>query len=118
MPPSVERGEGREDAMKRIVTGLLAVAVLAGGFVGGGIEARAIEGPPPPPIFRSCRAMHHYQMNGHHRPFYHGVARTKAAADRQFAAGFRRPLVNANAYLANRKLDRDHDGTACEIKAR
>lgn len=42
-----------------------------------------------------------------------GVAKSSALAKRQLV----RPTVNASVYSANRHLDRDGDGTACEVKA-
>jgi hypothetical protein len=53
-----------------------------------------------------------------HRDFKHGVARSKAAANRQVRDGYGRPAFGRHArdvYWANHaNLDRDKDGTACE----
>lgn len=56
--------------------------------------------------FGSCREMRQVDPNG--------VARTEAAADRAVRAGFRPPLLCPTAYGANRRLDVDRDGVACE----
>jgi hypothetical protein len=53
-----------------------------------------------------------------HRDFKHGVARSKAASDKQVRQGYGRPAYGKHArdvYAANHaNLDRDKDGTACE----
>jgi len=55
--------------------------------------------------YRNCAAMH--------KRYPHGVAKSRAAANRQvFVTG--RAKVSASLYKANKRLDRDHDGVACE----
>ena len=57
--------------------------------------------------FRNCDALH--------RAHRYGVAKTRAAANRQVISGHYRPIVNRSLYLANDNLDADHDRTACEV---
>jgi hypothetical protein len=113
----MKRGSTRRIEMRRVVaTCLLAVGIAIAGSVGGGIKARAIEDGPP--AFGSCGAMHHYRFPNGIRGLQHGVARTKAAARRQVADGFYRPPVSRYFYNRDRKLDRDHDHTVCEVRRR
>lgn len=48
--------------------------------------------------------------------FPNGVARSSAAAAAVVADGGRRARVSAATYAANRHLDKDHDGVACESR--
>ncbi len=61
--------------------------------------------------YASCDALH--------KQFKHGVARSSAAANKQVRNGYTRPSTTARAkavYRANSaNLDRDKDGTACEV---
>lgn len=57
--------------------------------------------------FRNCDALH--------RTYDHGVARSDRAARRQVRTGHFRPAVRPRVYRANRSLDADDDGTACEV---
>jgi hypothetical protein len=56
--------------------------------------------------FANCTAMH--------KVYKHGVAKSRAAATKQVRAGYGRPAVKPAVYAANKKSDRDKDGTACE----
>ncbi|MFT3871047.1 MAG: excalibur calcium-binding domain-containing protein [Nocardioides sp.] len=53
-----------------------------------------------------------------HKDYRHGVARSKAAANRAVRDGYGRPSTSRAAkkvYARNHsRLDRDNDGTACE----
>lgn len=53
-----------------------------------------------------------------HRDFKYGVARSKAAAQKQVRDGYHRPASGDRARAVyrtnNGPLDRDDDGTACE----
>ena len=60
----------------------------------------------PDTRFGSCREMRAVDPNG--------VARTERAVARAVKQGFRAPLLCPVAYDANRRLDRDGDGVACE----
>jgi hypothetical protein len=60
--------------------------------------------------FRGCGQLH--------RAFQNGDARSVAAAHRQERAGHKRPAVRPAVYRLNRENDRDHDGTACEVRDR
>ena len=50
-----------------------------------------------------------------HKDFKYGVARTKAAANKQYKTGHYRPKVAPLVYKANNESDADKDGTACEV---
>jgi hypothetical protein len=43
------------------------------------------------------------------------VAKSAKAADKQVNTGHYRPFVSLALYNANSGLDRDKDGTACEV---
>lgn len=53
-----------------------------------------------------------------HRDYAHGVAKSRAAANKQVRDGYGRPAYNSQARAVYRenhsRLDRDDDGTACE----
>jgi hypothetical protein len=57
--------------------------------------------------FSSCDAMH--------RVYKNGVAKSKAAANRQWRSGHYRPAVRPAVYWVNNESDADKDGTACEV---
>jgi hypothetical protein len=80
---------------------LAACAALAVGL-GGAAQAG-------PRTFGDCNAMH--------AGFPYGVARTANAAAHPFPfwIRIRPPAVDLSTYTANRKLDRDNDGIACEV---
>jgi hypothetical protein len=59
------------------------------------------------PSFDNCDQMH--------RRWQYGVARSRRAARRQVRTDHYRPRVSRSGYLANRSLDADDDGTACEV---
>jgi hypothetical protein len=68
----------------------------------------AITGPADAATtFANCTAMH--------KTYKYGVAKSDAAADRQQKSGHYRPAVRPKVYTANKKSDRDKDGTACEV---
>ena len=64
-----------------------------------------------PKTYASCAKLH--------KDFKHGVAKSKKAAKKQVADGLSMPAYSDRAqkvYQANHaNLDRDHDGTACEV---
>lgn len=60
----------------------------------------------PDTRFGSCREMRVVDPNG--------VAINQRAVNRAVKQGFRAPLLCPVAYDANRRLDRDGDGVACE----
>ena len=60
----------------------------------------------PDTRFGSCREMRAVDPNG--------VAISKRAVTRAVKQGYRTPLLCPVAYDANRRLDRDGDGVACE----
>jgi hypothetical protein len=59
------------------------------------------------PSFNNC--------NQPHRRWEYGVAKSRRAARRQVNTGHYRPHVSRAGYRANRSLDADDDGTACEV---
>jgi Excalibur calcium-binding domain len=85
----------------RVATGLIAAALTAGAltFTAGPAEAAT--------DFANCDSMHHVYKNG--------VAKSKAAANRQWRTGHYRPAVRPAVYLVNNESDADNDGTACEV---
>jgi hypothetical protein len=56
--------------------------------------------------YANCRAMH--------RDWEHGVAKSLAAARAEVRDGYGRPHVSRRLYRANRDLDANDDGVACE----
>ncbi len=87
---------------------LVTIAALASGLVlvGGAAPAAA----EPDTRFGSCKAMRAVDPNG--------VALTQRAVKRAVKQGYRKPLLCPIAYDANKRLDRDRDGVACERRKR
>ncbi len=92
--------------IKRTVQVMLAVALTAGGIAAAGGQADAAAKPK---VFANCTDLH--------AKFPHGVGR-KGAKDKVAKGG--KPVtkfaVNTAVYNANKNLDHDHDGVACEKK--
>jgi hypothetical protein len=82
-------------------TCLIAVALAASALTFTAGPAEAVTD------YANCDALH--------RDFKHGVARSKAAANRQYRTGHYRPAVRPAVYRANDESDADNDGTACEV---
>jgi hypothetical protein len=82
-------------------TGAIAVALAAGALTFAAGPAGAVTD------YASCTAMH--------RDFKYGVAKSKAAANKQYNTGHYRPRVAPAVYSANDESDADKDGTACEV---
>lgn len=84
-----------------LLVGAMAVGLVAG--VGAPLTADAATKVP---VYRNCTAMH--------AKYKHGVGR-KGAHDHVTSG---KPVTNfyvsTTIYNANKKLDRDHDGVACE----
>lgn len=59
------------------------------------------------PSFDNCTQMH--------KRWQYGVAKSLRAARRQVQTGHYRPRVSRSGYRANRSLDADDEGTACEV---
>ena len=85
--------------VKRIVGISLAALVVALSFT---TPAHAI------PKYSSCTTMHD--------KFPAGVAKNASAATSVVTAGGIRPKVSPGTYTANKGLDRDKDGSVCEIQ--
>jgi hypothetical protein len=82
----------------------IALAAISGLMLVGAPAVSA----EPDTRFGSCREMRAVDPNG--------VALTKRAVTRAVKQGFRTPLLCPVAYDANRRLDADRDGVACERK--
>ena len=93
--------------MRRLLS-LTAAAGLASGLVLVGTATPAAAEPDT--TFSSCRAMRAVDPNG--------VALTQRAVKRAVKQGYRKPLLCPIAYDANKRLDRDRDGVACERRKR
>ncbi|WP_121258886.1 excalibur calcium-binding domain-containing protein [Nocardioides ferulae] len=50
-----------------------------------------------------------------HQDYKYGVAKSKAAANKQVRTGHYRPAVKPAVYAVNDESDADKDGTACEV---
>jgi hypothetical protein len=84
----------------RKLLGLLISGVLAFGLVGVSPAGAATS-------FGSCDKMH--------KVWQYGVAKSLRAARKQVATGHYKPHVSYKIYVANKSLDADKDGTACEV---
>jgi hypothetical protein len=82
---------------------LMIAAVLAGGVLLNGNAQAAAR------VFGDCNAMH--------TVYAAGVAKSTTAAAHPIPSWvkIKAPAVNATVYAANKKLDRDNDGIACEV---
>lgn len=79
---------------------LLAVALLVSITLAGGTGVAQAA----PAKFKTCDELR--------KKFEYGVASSKGAAA---GTDMQTPVVNRSVYIANRKLDRDLDGVACEV---
>ena len=89
----------------RRIGGLTLALALAGITVLAAPPAAA----EPDTRFGSCREMRVVDPNG--------VAISKRAINRAVKQGFRAPLLCPIAYEANKRLDVDRDGVACERRS-
>lgn len=80
---------------------LIALSLAASAVTFTAVPAEAVTD------YANCDAMH--------RVYKYGVAKSKAAADKQYRTGHYRPAVRPLVYRANSESDADHDGTACEV---
>lgn len=87
--------------LRTIKTGLLAAILTTTALMFTATPAEAVTD------YANCDAMH--------RDFKYGVAKSKAAANRQYRTGHYRPAVRPAYYAANDESDADKDGTACEV---
>ena len=88
--------------IKKMVVAIAVVAAVAG----LGVYASGAQEAVGATQYRNCRAMH--------RDWEHGVARSRAAANAEVRDGYGRPHVSRALYRANRELDANDDGVACE----
>ena len=84
---------------------ILLIAMLAS-LAGLGVQTVGAQQATRVRQYANCRAMH--------RDWAHGVARSRAAANAEVADGYGRPHVSRRLYRANRDLDANDDGVACE----
>jgi hypothetical protein len=88
---------------KRMLVTFLTGGLLVGASLSTPAEANAASRVP---VYKNCTAMH--------AKYKHGVGR-KGARDKVTSG---KPVTNfyvsTTIYNANKKLDRDHDGVACE----
>jgi Ni/Co efflux regulator RcnB len=89
--------------IKKTVVALATVALVAGLGVQAAAGAQQALGARE---YRNYRAKH--------RDWEHGVARSRAAARAEVRDGYGRPHVSRALYRANRELDANDDGVACE----
>lgn len=89
--------------MRRTVTAVATASLAAGLILFASAPPATAE---PDTRFGSCREMREVDPNG--------VALTTRAVTRAVKQGFRTPLLCPVAYEANRRLDTDRDGVACE----
>jgi len=87
---------------RKWIVHLAAAAAIAG----LGIQTAGAQETTRAGSYANCRAMH--------RDWPHGVARSRAAARAEVADGYGRPHVSLRLYRANRDLDANDDGVACE----
>jgi hypothetical protein len=88
----------------------LIAVIVAGVFMlptAGVSSASEIRSTAAVPSFDNCTQLH--------QRWQYGVAKSLRAARRQVNTGHYRPRVSRAGYRANRSLDADDDGTACEV---
>lgn len=91
--------------MRKRIAALLVAGMLV--FPATGTSSATPERTPRAPSFDNCDQMH--------RRWQYGVAKSQRAARRQVNTDHYRPRVSRAGYRANRNLDADDDGTACEV---
>jgi hypothetical protein len=91
------------------------VAVLVAGLIAlptAGVSSastiRSADRDPAAPSFDNCDQLRRQRWR-------YGVAKSRRAARRQVRSDHYRPAVSRAGYRANRDLDADDDGTACEV---
>jgi hypothetical protein len=89
---------------RRVVSVLLSVLV-----------ALTMTGLPTAQATSVGRATSYANCDALHKRWQYGVAKSRKAARRQVRTGHYKPHVSRAGYLANRDLDADDDGTACEV---
>jgi hypothetical protein len=93
-----------EWSMKRVVATVCAGVLLTAG-VQIGVASSASAAPTK---FTSCASMYKY--------YKHGISKNKKAQKRAVKAGMYKPAVKPAVYRDSYKtLDRDKDGTMCEV---
>ena len=76
-----------------------------------GVTALAVVAMAP----SSQAATHYANCTSLHQHYKYGVAKSANAAQYQVNTGHYKPYVSLSLYNANSSLDRDKDGTACEV---
>jgi hypothetical protein len=78
--------------------------------------AVTVIGVPTSGAVRTTGAVRSYaNCDALHKRWQYGVAKSRKAARRQVRTGHYKPHVSRAGYRANRDLDADDDGTACEV---
>ncbi len=80
-----------------------------------GLLAFTTVGASPVGAVRSSVAKSYANCDALHKRWQYGVAKSRKAARRQVRTGHYKPHVSLAGYRANRDLDADSDGTACEV---
>jgi len=88
--------------IKKLIILIAMLAVVAG----LGVQTVAAQQATRVRQYANCRAMH--------RDWPYRVARSRAAANAEVRDGYGRPHVSRALYRANRELDANDDGVACE----
>lgn len=91
--------------MKRRVVSVLVSVLVALTMTGAPTAGAATVGSAT--SYANCDALH--------KQWQYGVAKSRRAARRQVRTGHYKPHVSRRGYRANRDLDADDDGTACEV---
>jgi hypothetical protein len=86
--------------MRKLILAVLMAALLL--TVSGGLASAG-----PAQRFASCGELR--------ERFRYGVAISATAADKQVMHQHHRPKVKPAVYNANKRLDKDNDGTVCEV---
>jgi hypothetical protein len=91
-----------------LVAGFLVFTMVEASPAGGTVThgSTAVR-PSSAPSFDNCDQMH--------KQWSYGVAKSRRAARKQVRTGHYKPRVSRAGYRANRSLDADDDGTACEV---
>jgi hypothetical protein len=98
------RARGGCPVKKRIVSVLVAGLLI---FTTVGASSAGAVRAPTAASYANCDALH--------KKWLYGVAKSRRAARKQVRTGHYKPHVSRAGYRANRSLDADDDGTACEV---
>ena len=95
---------GEREILKRIISGVCASILLLGSI---GIALASVANGAPT-RFTSCDAMHKY--------YKYGISKDKRSQEKAVQTGMYKPSLQPRVYADSYKtLDRDKDGTMCEV---